>query len=284
MKRSTLLIVFVLCSLISNRSYADDLGSNLMQRMEERGPVGNSSNHVGLVVPTSNDRSDVKPADDEHKSGSGRYSSLVAYQQKYIDSLSEDQLKRKSLVSIDKTAQQSTELDVHLLYNFFSLDSYQGIEAFFIDSGKKSELGEPLLRYIKYSDSLVYYVLSKRPTSDVHFDSRSNDCLIKQSYKLNDAIRFFDRTSEIFLYRLAGFNGVLLVRGNYVYLDENLNGVPESIYMIQRYKTANRKALFYLLPVQQGEKTIKGSSKAKLFTDALATVLDIIQTQYPAQS
>ncbi len=278
MKRSTLLIVFVLCLFLCRRSYSGDLGSNLMQRMDVRGAAGSPANRVGLFVPPSNDG----PAVYRNDTDNSDYSSLVVYQQNRISNLTDEQRERTSLVSIDENL-QTDELSVHLLYNCFTLECYYEMTSFFIDSGKKSELGEPLLRYINHSDSLTYYVLSNRPTNDAQFDRRANGCLIKKTYSMYDAIRFFDRTSEIFLYRLADSNGLLLVRGSYVYVDENLNGIPEAIYMAQRYKTSDRKNFNYLLPVQRGEKTINGSSKAKLFTDSLDTIMDIIQTQYVAK-
>ncbi|MDX9703510.1 MAG: hypothetical protein RBU23_10765 [Candidatus Auribacterota bacterium] len=281
------MIVVLLFTAVSH--VEGDQGNNLIEKMEKTGYGGRPGyppiSREDMYVVPAEPRASVRQPSRQNEQQS--FPEIISYQQKHIELLTPDQRQRISVLYLgdsDAGSQQPEyAVRVGLISNFFALESYPEMESFFLKADKRGDFGEPLIRHIKYHDPLLYYVMSKKPSVDANFDMRANGSLVENVYEIEEGIRFFDKTSEIFIYRLARRKGLLVVRGTYVYLDEDVNGIPESIYMLQRYKNAKRKQLNYLQAVQKGETAIHGSSKEKFFSDSIATALNIIKTQYIAE-
>jgi len=131
------------------------------------------------------------------------------------------------------------------------------------------------------TEPMKNYVVSQRPTSDAELDIRSGSNLIEKVYVANEGVKHFDQQFKTFIYRLSSHSGLMVIRGNYVMLDLNLNGIPDEVYFRGSYKDKRHQYWTYLLPIGTSEDTLAESTYHYRYTDSLYLVLEYIIDHYP---
>lgn len=271
-----LVMLVVPMSLLAQQQREGSIVDRLEQSYPGYRPIPESPRTSGLHIPGREPVGREKPQPQQNNG----LVDVITFQRNLAETMNPLAQQRLSLWPLDNDSLASLPeeaIKAHLIDNVFELDHYSDIDRYWVASTRRNELGEPFVRYISIPDTLTYYVVSGRPTRDVHLDRRSTGSMVQTVYETKEGVRFHDETSEIFVYRIRHGRGLMMVRGNYVYIDSNVNGIPEEIYMTQRYRNSQRKYIHYMNPLQKGEQALKGSSKQKLYTDALSVLLSYVQ-------
>ncbi len=214
-----------------------------------------------------------------------RIEKLVDFHNHVIESLPADSIKARTVELIDSamlhSPSQKYSAIARLVNNMFKLDLYAGIVKFMREDFRRKEWGKPFLTSIKFTVPMKQYVLKDIPSEDANFEPQGSVSLLSKVYEIKQGLKHFDQQFKTFIYRLADKNALMVVRGRYVMIDLDLNGIPDEVYFMRTYISKAKKKLSYLLPVAQGEDVLAETTYQFRYTDSLFLVLEYIIDNFP---
>jgi hypothetical protein len=225
---------------------------------------------------------------DKEREITKRLSGLVSLQKQIEQSLQPDNRSRAAFHALEYSDSLNAS-DQHIFVskiidNLFILKMFQPIAEYMRGDFHKKGLGEPFLSYMNLTEPMKNYVVSRKPDADAELDIRNKGNLIEKVYEMNEGVKHFDQQFKTFIYRLSSQSGLMVMRGNYVILDFDLNGIPDEVYFRGSYKDEKRQYWTYLLPIGSGEDTLAGSTYHYRYTDSLYLVLEYILDYYPVEA
>ena len=205
---------------------------------------------------------------EQEKEIFSRFDKMILFQNK-LASQKKNQSTTKNIheLNLEMTTSQEykNSLLVDLIDNFFILDFYENIVQFMRDDFKRKDIGMPYLSQVKFIQPFKCYVFKEEPEkdSDIYIDN------IVKTFESNLAVKHFDQQFRISIYQLLSGKGLMIVRGKYVFIDANLNGIPEEIYLMYKYKNSKRDFIPYLSLLAEGENVLQDSAYHSRFRDTL---------------
>ena len=214
-----------------------------------------------------------------------RLDHLVAYQQHLFKILpAESRLTqsfhRVNLEMVNMPEEESNVL-VKIIDNCFILKLFPKIEEFLVSEFLRQGIGKPYLSYLALNEPMEISVVSSDPTKDAHLDQSSSESKVVSVFESSEGIQHFDQQFRTYIYRIAFDRGMMVKRGRYLYVDSDLNGVPDSLYFLNKYCDGKRKYHHYAKLISSGERVIKGTAYYERYRDALFMVMDYIVTNFP---
>lgn len=213
-----------------------------------------------------------------------RLKKLILFETKLYSALSPEQKTHLSYnpvtVKMAENTEQKYSLITQVIDNLFELNVMPLIELAIRNDFKEKKWGNPYVSYIKLPNPLNTYAVSDVPTLDEHLHESNSSSLINDTFSVMEGIRHFDQRFETYIYNLINRKGLMVIRGNYAFLDFNLNGIPDSVFFIQKYCDSKRKYWTYLTVIGEGENTLQGGSYQARYLDSLFLVLDYILKHY----
>lgn len=179
--------------------------------------------------------------------------------------------------------QKNHQSVVQLVDNLFILNMYDKMVEYMRGSFYEKGMGDPYLSAINLVNPTKYYVLKAQPTNDNDFNPRNPGNLVTNILEFRHGIKHFDQQFQTFIYRIDSPSGLMVVRGNYVIVDFNCNGIPDKVFFIRKYRDELRKFLPYLLLVGEGEDRLAGSSYHARYIDSFYLMLEYIINNFPIE-
>lgn len=214
-----------------------------------------------------------------------RLEEMLELQNHLYDTLPEGSSRLKAFHKLDKMMlfSQTERYGVisKMVENNFLLNLYPKIVTFLREDFNVKGWGKPFLSHIKFSEPLEKYIVDEVPTKDAHIDKRSSECVISDVYETLEGIKHFDQLFETFVYRLSSRSGIMVIRGSYVFVDFDLNGIPDEVFFMRNYRDEHKKYWSYMLLLEEGEDALQGTSYQARYVDSLFLVLDYIVDNYP---
>ncbi len=214
-----------------------------------------------------------------------RLNHVISYQQHIFNALPSESRLIQSFHTVDLEMKDMSSHDGALLAkvidNCFVLKLFPKIEEFLISEFRRKELGKPFITYLPLNDPMEVVVVSGDPTKDAHLDSSSTDSKVVKILETNEGIQHFDQQFRTYVYRIAFDRGLMVRRGSYLYVDSDLNGIPESLYFLGKYRDKNSKYHIYAKTIGNGENIIRGTAYHERYLDALFMVMDYIMKNFP---
>lgn len=214
-----------------------------------------------------------------------RLHNVIDYQLHITNTLPPESRILQSFHRIDdeliNTHSKPGSLVAKILDNFFVLNSFPEIEKFMITEFRRKDIGKPFISHIKLNEIFQISVVSDVPKTDQQLDRSSKSSLVSKVLESKEGIRHFDQQFNTYIYRLAYDRGLMVVRGKYIFVDADLNGVPEALYFMGKYQDSRRNFHTYARVVAEGEDVLKNTAYHDRYLDSLYLVMDYILENYP---
>ncbi|MCD6459037.1 hypothetical protein J7L67_00025 [bacterium] len=217
---------------------------------------------------------------EKEKEMLSKFDKMILFQNKLVSQKNNPRVSKRFHpvdVKMISSPREKNQLLAKLIDNFFILNFYKNIVQFMRDDFKNRDLGKPFLSNIKFTRDFKCYVFNEPPEKDSDFNIEN----ITKIYESDSAIKHFDQQFRISFYHLIAGNGIMLVRGKYVFIDSNLNGIPDAIYLMNKYKNSKRDFIPYLSLLAEGEDVLENSAYHSRYIDTMFVVLNYISDNFP---
>ncbi|MDX9702498.1 MAG: hypothetical protein RBU23_05575 [Candidatus Auribacterota bacterium] len=214
-----------------------------------------------------------------------RLNSVIAYQQQYFKTLSAEIRSIMSCHAIDNEMMSSSSnqgaILAKVIDNFFILKLFPKVQEFLIVEFNRKDIGKPFVSYVKLNEPFTVEVVSEDPKKDSHLDSKGSDSKVLKVFESGELIQHFDQQFHSYIYRIAYGRGLMVKRGKYLFVDSDLNGVPESLYFLSKYVDARRRIHNCAKLIASGENVIKNTAYHERYLDTLFLVMDYLMNNFP---
>ncbi len=171
-------------------------------------------------------------------------------------------------------------LIARLVENLFIVNLFPLVDKYLRNDFQIKGWGKPFLTYIKFNQPEKKYVVQYNLQDPYSFNPDSSKYKINHVFQMKEGIRHFDQFFETYIYRLYNERGLMVIRGNYVFIDSNINGIPDFVYIMYNTKDIkNYKSCLVL--VASGDDKTEHTLMHSRYIDSLYLVLEYILDNYP---
>lgn len=167
-----------------------------------------------------------------------------------------------------------------LVDNLFILKLFPVFDKYLKKDYQRKGWGKPFISYIKFNEAEKKYVITDQSQNPYSFDPLRSSCRVNRVFEIIEGIRHFDQCFETYIYRVSNTKGLMVIRGNYAYVDLNLNGIPDYVYLIYSTQYAKNHRS-YFVSIAEKDENIENTTMHSRYTDSLCVVLEYILDNFP---